>query len=181
MPIAAVPELDQDWLSPDFEALFREHSPMVYRTARAVTGNAEDADDILQTVFVRVIRQEYSGQLAKNPRAYLYRTAVNLSLDVLRSRRRRTFTDELDEMEATASGRDSLFDEDLHRRLDDALAELNPAEAQILLLRYVHDYSDAEISKLLGTSRGAIAVRLFRLRARLKKILGGSRRTGHEK
>jgi RNA polymerase sigma-70 factor (ECF subfamily) len=137
-----------------------------------VTGNPEDAEDILQTVFLRVIRQEHAGQLATNPRAYLYRAAVNLSLDMLRSRRRRTFTDELDEIEAPVTGDSALLDQDLHRRLNDALAALSPAAAQILVLRYVHDYSDAEISKLLGTSRGAIALRLFRLRARLKKILG---------
>jgi len=173
MSIATMPELSQDGaLSPDFEEVFREYSSMIYRTARAVTGNAEDAEDVLQTVFLRIIRSEYSGQLRKNPKAYLYRAAVNLSLDVLRARSRRTFTHEVDRLETPSATSNARFDDELHRRLNDALASLSPEAAYILVLRYVHDYSDAEISKLLGTSRSTIAVRLFRLRASLKKTLG---------
>src|SRR5215470_15174089 len=95
------PELSQDAsLGPDFAEIFRQYSPMVYRTARAVTGNAEDAEDVLQTIFLRLIRSEYTGQLRKNPNAYLYRAAVNLSLDLLRARSRRTFTHEVDHLAA---------------------------------------------------------------------------------
>jgi RNA polymerase sigma-70 factor (ECF subfamily) len=172
MSIATMPELSQESVGPDFEEIYRQYSSMVYRTARAVTGSAEDAEDVLQTIFLRLIRSEYSGQLRKNPRAYLYRASVNLSLDLLRARSRRTFTHEVERLETPASPSKARFDDDLHRRLSVALAELSPEAAHILVLRYVHDYSDAEISKLLGTSRGAIAVRLFRLRARLKKSLG---------
>ena len=52
-----------------------------------------------------------------------------------------------------------------------ALAELSPKAAEILVLRHVHGYSDVEIATLLGTSRGTIAVSLFRSRARLRKII----------
>jgi RNA polymerase sigma-70 factor (ECF subfamily) len=173
MSIVTMPELSHDEaVRPDFEEIFREYASMIYRTARAVTGNAEDAEDIVQTVFLRIMRSEYSGQLRKNPKAYLYRAAVNLSLDVLRARTRRAFTHEVDRLETPAATGNASFDDELHQRLGDALAKLDPEAAHILVLRYVHDYSDAEISKLLGTSRSAIAVRLFRLRARLKKTLG---------
>jgi RNA polymerase sigma-70 factor (ECF subfamily) len=171
MSIATVPELSRESLSPDFEEIYRQHSPMVYRTARAVTGSAEDAEDVLQTIFLKLIRQEFSSQLKKNARAYLYRTAVNMSLDMLRARRRRTFTHEVEQLETPVSVASGPFDDELHKRLNDALAELSPEAVQIMILRYVHNYSDAEISKLLGTSRGAIALRLFRLRTRLKKVL----------
>ena len=66
---------------------------------------------------------------------------------------------------------DTQFDDDMQVRLNEALKYLDPKAVEILVLRYVHDYSDAEISKMLGASRGAIAVRLFRVRAHLKKIL----------
>jgi RNA polymerase sigma-70 factor (ECF subfamily) len=171
MSTATVPKVNSESLSPDFEEAYRQYSPMVYRTARAVTGNPEDAEDVLQTIFLRLIRQEDSGQLRKNPKAYLYRAAVNLSLDVLRARTRRTFTHEVEALEAPAPAPTARFDEDTHAKLQQALAELSPEAAHILVLRYVHNYSDAEISKLLGTSRGAIALRLFRLRTRLKKAL----------
>jgi RNA polymerase sigma-70 factor (ECF subfamily) len=177
MSIVTMPELSQDEsLRPDFEGIYREYAPMVYRTARAVTGNAEDAEDVLQTIFLRLIRTEYSGQLQKNPRAYLYRAAVNLSLDHLRARQRRTFTHEVEHLETPAGNPNAVFDDDLLVRLNEALTDLNPEATHILVLRYVHNHSDAEISKLLGTSRGAIAVRLVRLRARLKKVLSAGRK-----
>lgn len=174
MAIATMPELSHQSVSLDFEKVYRQFSPMIYRTARAVTGNAEDAEDVLQTLFLRLMRQEYSGnaQFKRNPHAYLYRAAVNLSFDLLRARRRRTFTHEVERLEAPRAQGADRFDDDLHARLQAALEDLSPEAAHILVLRYVHNYSDAEISELLGTSRGAIALRLFRLRARLKKQLG---------
>jgi RNA polymerase sigma-70 factor (ECF subfamily) len=178
MSIATMPELSQEEsTSPDFAEIYREHSSMVYRTARAVTGSAADAEDVLQTVFLKILRSEYTGQLKKNPKAYLYRAAVNLSLDLHRSRARRNFTHEVDRLESPVETSSARFDDGLHRRLSEALADLSPEAAHILVLRYVHNYSDAEISKLLGTSRGAIAVRLFRLRSRLKKVLSAGRKS----
>jgi RNA polymerase sigma-70 factor (ECF subfamily) len=172
MSIATVSDLTDKSSALDFEAIFREHSPMIYRAAYAVTGSRQDADDVLQTVFLRLIRREYPPDLKRNPKAYLHRAAVNMSLDVIRARRRYMPTEDFQHLEAPGSDRDPQADE-LHVRLNRILSELNPEAAQILVLRYVHDYSDAEISKMLGTSRGAIALRLFRLRARLKKLLRG--------
>jgi DNA-directed RNA polymerase specialized sigma24 family protein len=55
--------------------------------------------------------------------------------------------------------------------LAEALGELHPEAAQILVLKYVHSYKDADIAKAIGTSRGAIAMRLLRSRSRLKKLM----------
>jgi RNA polymerase sigma factor (sigma-70 family) len=172
MAIATVPDLTDKSSALDFEAIFREHSPMIYRAAYAVTGSRQDADDVLQAVFLRLIRREYPPDLKTNPKAYLHRAAVNMSLDVIRARRRYTSTEDFPHLAAHGSEGDPQADE-LHVRLNRILSELNPEAAQILVLRYVHDYSDADIAKMLGTSRGAIALRLFRLRARLKKLLRG--------
>ena len=169
MSAATAPDVRDDPRTRDFESIFREHSPMVYRTARAVTGREEDAQDVVQTIFLRLIRGDYSAGLRANPKGYLYRAAVNLSLDVLRARRRFTGPQDLDRFEAPvfASG----FEEARHQALDRALAQLPPEAVQILTLRYVHGYSDSDIAELLGTSRGAMALPLFRLRRRLKKLL----------
>ena len=53
-----------------------------------MTGRHEDAEDVLQTIFHRLAKQETAPDLLKNPKAYLYRSAVNVSLNVIRSRRR---------------------------------------------------------------------------------------------
>jgi RNA polymerase sigma factor (sigma-70 family) len=68
-------------------------------------------------------------------------------------------------------GASGLTADELDRRLHEAIAELNPAATQILILRYVHNYSLADIARLMGTTRSTVAVSLFRSRARLKKLV----------
>ena len=167
MRIATAPGAGQT--PEDLEAVFHEYAPMIFRTARMVTGSPEDAEDIVQTIFLRLLRGEYSSKLQGNSRGYLHQAAVNLSLDVLRRRRRRTFIHDVDTLAAPnpAGSGDRLA----HQQLDAALAELEPDAVHILTLRYVHGYKLTEIAGLLGTSRGAIALRFFRVRRRLKKLL----------
>jgi RNA polymerase sigma-70 factor (ECF subfamily) len=155
----------------EFEAMFREHYQMVYQTARSILGNSADAEDVLQSIFLRLIRREVPPESGTNVKGYFYRAAVNAALSTIRSKRRYELVGNPERFEAVADLSDSKSAEETHRRLIEAIAELNPAAAQILVLRYVHDYSDSQIAKLLGTSRSAIAVRLFRSRARLKKLL----------
>jgi len=157
----------------EFEDLFQEHYVLVYRTAYGVTGRVEDAEDVVQTVFLRLLQREKPRELLENPKGYLYRAAVNLSLTIVQTRQRRART-EMSEEFAVAVPSASSRAEELHRKLYEAIAQLNAKAASILILRYLHNYSDADIAKLLGTSRGVIAVTLFRSRARLKKLLDAS-------
>jgi len=155
------------------EEVFREHSRLIYRTAYGVTGSAEDAKDIVQTIFLRLLERGFPTDFHKNPRAYLYRAAVNQALDIVRKRRRRVFVGEEECLTLPASDT-AIVDDEIHGRLYEAIAELNPESAQIVILRHLHNQSDAQIAKMLGVSRATIAVRLFRLRARLKKIIRAS-------
>ena len=54
-------------LAQDFEQIFREHYQLVYRTACRVTGSPEDAEDVLQTIFLRLLRREVPPDLQNNP------------------------------------------------------------------------------------------------------------------
>jgi RNA polymerase sigma-70 factor (ECF subfamily) len=158
-------------LPQEFEELFRQHQAFVFRTAYSVTGNAQDAEDVLQTIFLRVFRREFPPALRNNPKSYLYRAAVNQSLSTIRSRRYqmpRLGPGDLDIPEPPA---ESAVPDEQRRRLLNAIAQLKPRAVEILVLRYEHNYSDAEIAKMLGTTRGTIAVSLYRSRARLKKLV----------
>ena len=155
-------------LQSEFEQLFREHSQMLYRTAYSLLDNGPDADDVLQTVFLRLLRGGLPSEFQRNPKGYLYRAAVNLSLDAVRSRKRASIVAEKYRPEAPP---ETDFIEESHRRLAEAPAELDPEATQILVLKYVHSYKDAEIARVLGTSRGAIAMRLLRWRSRLKELM----------
>src|SRR5262245_59128090 len=149
---AATAPLNSSSVSAEFETLFREHSRMVYRTAYGVTGNREDAQDILQTIFLRLLRHNVPQDARQNPKAYLYRAAVNLSLDTLKARRRRRFIRYSEFMNALPV--DDTVEED-HSRLYRAVAALDPRSRDVIILRYVHDYSDKEIARMLGKSRTA--------------------------
>ena len=159
----------------DFERMFRDHYQTVYRTAYGVLGNGHDAEDVAQTVFVRVLHAMPSRSVSKNPAGYLYRAAVNESLNVVRSRKRQLLTGDPERYEVPTVVNPAVESpEDVHRRLYEAIADLGQADAEIVILRYVHNRSDREIAQLLGTSRGTIAVRLYRTRARLRKLMRAS-------
>jgi RNA polymerase sigma-70 factor (ECF subfamily) len=116
MPMNAVADVSREPDAQDFEAIFRQLSPMVYRTARALTGRPEEAEDIVQAIFLKLIERELPVVFREDPRAYLYRAAVNMSLDVLRSRRRFTFTHEVDGLESEPPVIPA-FEGNHHRRL----------------------------------------------------------------
>jgi RNA polymerase sigma factor (sigma-70 family) len=69
---------------------------------------------------------------------------------------------------------DSDGDEEMDAYLWAAIAELEETSAQILILRYIHGQSIAEIAKVIGTTRSTVAVSLFRSRARLKRLIRAS-------
>ena len=169
MTTPLVKDLSDCSASEVLEQLFRDHSGMVYRTAYGVTGNREDAQDILQTIFLRLLRRELSQDFRQTPKTYFYRAAVNLSLDTLKARRRRSFITDVSCAELPAPT--SEPDQHDHARLYEAVAALGPTNGEIIILRYVHDYTDAQIAQMLGKSRTAVAVSLFRSRARLKKLM----------
>jgi RNA polymerase sigma-70 factor (ECF subfamily) len=172
MSIAIVPRASET-VATQFEEIFREHSRMVYRTAYTITGNHPDADDVLQRIFLILLERKAPPDLTRNPRAYLYRAAVNMSLKTIRTRKRQRFVDGVELLHAPAPVAVPDPDEDIRRSLREAIAHLKPRAVEILVLKYEHDYSDAEIAKMLGKSRGTVAVTLYRARAKLKKLLRG--------
>src|SRR5262245_25426261 len=152
-----------------FEAIFKAHAQLMYRTAYGVLGTHQDAEDIVQTVFLKLIRQESPPDLERNPEAYLYRAAVNASLSTIRSRRHEVLVERWQEFEQPAPSESGADDQ--NRRLYEAIAELKPEAAQIVILRYMHNKSDVEIARMFGVSCGKIALKLFRSRMKLRKLL----------
>ena len=156
-----------------YEDLYNQYARMVYRTAYGITGSHEDAEDVLQTIFLALVRREVPQNFARNPEAYLHRAAVNYSLNAIRSRQRQRLVDDelLLEVPCFSHSGDHVDRNLLNQRLYEAIAELKPEHAQILTLRYMHDKTEVELAKMFGVSRGTIAIKLFRSRMRLRKIL----------
>ena len=171
---ATIPGADGQTLPQEFEEIFREHCQFIYRSAYSVTGNRQDAEDVLQNIFLKLIRRDLPSALMRNPKAYLYRAAVNVALNTVRSRKRQRLTDGVELLEVPAGESESSEGSEIQRRLMSAIAQLKPHLVEILILRYEHNYSDADIAHMLGTSRGTVAVTLNRTRARLKKLMEAS-------
>jgi RNA polymerase sigma-70 factor (ECF subfamily) len=87
MTTVMIPTNGSEALARELGEIFREHGQFVYRTAYSVTGNRPDAEDVLQNIFAKLLARAISPGLKRNPRAYLYRSAINLSLNIVRSRR----------------------------------------------------------------------------------------------
>jgi RNA polymerase sigma-70 factor (ECF subfamily) len=153
----------------ELERLFLEHQGRVYRAAYRVTGSSSDAEDVLQTVFLRLVRSDAAPAVA-NMASYLYRAAVNAALDVLRARRESV---PLEEAERRQEGEDAgPTPEEVRLGLRRALAALSPRWAEIFVLRHFEGYGNEEIARMLGMSRAVVGVTLYRARHRLQKELG---------
>ena len=161
--------------------LFADHHRRVLVAAYRVTGSMADAEDVAQTVFLRLGRGEGNpgeGIPMKNAGSYLYRAAVNGALDLL-GRRKIAPVEPLDAAENIAStSRAASPDAELSRAelaglLRQAISELPPRWAEMFTLRYIEDLENREIAALMGTSSAVVAVTLHQARSRLKKRLVG--------
>jgi RNA polymerase sigma-70 factor (ECF subfamily) len=146
MTIGAVSSVTDKPGLQEVEDLFRQHHELVYRTAYSILHSAADAEDVVQSLFLRLVRRQLPPEVRTNVRGYFYRAAVNQSLDIIRARRRCELVADMETLDVPSGSADTQFAERLHRELDAALAELSPEAVQILLLRYTHNYSDKQIA-----------------------------------
>ena len=170
----------------ELETLFQTHHGRVFRTAQRITGSAADAEDVLQTVFLRLVKGQESYDLSRNPEAYLSRAAINASLDLLRSRTRSKAVN-LEDADAEALACPTRSPEALHadRELQSlvrqAVGRLGKTAGEMFVLRYYEGLDNKEIAVLLETSPLVVGVVLHRARTRLRKEIGHYLEKHHEK
>jgi RNA polymerase sigma-70 factor (ECF subfamily) len=167
--------------SGELSQIFQEHHNRIFRTAYRITGNADDAEDVLQTVFLRLIKRETSE--FGNPESYLYRAAINASLDVLRSRKSAASVSLEDSGVEATHGRKPAWNEmiETQRWLRRAVSKLSEKNAEIFVMKFLEGYDNREIAQVLGTSSAVVAVTLFRIKSQLKKDFEEYQRgTGYE-
>ncbi|CAM3462203.1 RNA polymerase sigma factor SigE [Nocardioides dubius] len=160
---------------PTWDQIVAEHSERVYRLAYRLTGNAADAEDLTQDVFVRVFRSldSYSpGTFA----GWLHRITTNLFLDGARRRQRIRFDALSDERAARLRSpqvdphdayADQTFDDDIER----ALGQLPPDFRAAVVLCDIEGLSYEEIAEILGAKLGTVRSRIHRGRSMLREAL----------
>jgi RNA polymerase sigma-70 factor (ECF subfamily) len=170
----------------ELEALFQSHHDRVFRTAYRITGSPADAEDVLQTVFLRLVKGKATYNLSENAEAYLSRAAINASLDLMRSRGRSKSV-ELSEVDAEAiesrfqSPEAAHADRELQTLIRQAVAGLGKTAGEMFVLRYYEGYDNKEIARMLDTSQMVVGVVLHRARTKLRKEIGHYLEKHHEK
>ncbi|MEP7364841.1 MAG: sigma-70 family RNA polymerase sigma factor [Acidobacteriota bacterium] len=152
---------------PELEELYNRYSGTVFQAAMRVAGNAADAEDVLQVVFLRMLNNRSMMSPADSLEKYFRRAAVNASIDILRRKKW------LSEVELD-SGREYAGKEStaiLKERIRRSLAKLPTDDAEIFVLCYLEGYSYDELAEQFQVERGTIGSRLHRIRAVLKKDL----------
>ena len=163
-PAIAIPD--------ELEQVFQTHHGLVFRTAYRITGNAGDAEDVLQTVFLRMLRRGRNAEPLENPESYLRRAAINAALDVIRSRQSDQtvpLPEESSGLLPTAPAQADVSG--LRQALSRAMAQLNRLPAEIFALRFIEGLSNREIAEALKISQVRVAVIVHRTRLQLRKEL----------
>ena len=150
----------ENWRTP--AELARAYAPAIYRLAYARTGSRADAEDIMQEVFVRLLRAGPDFADRAHARAWLLRVAANCANDWFRApwrRRDGPLTDSLPAPEHEDGG------------VVEAVLALPAKYRTAVHLYYYEELSVAEIAKITGKSESAVKSRLFRARAMLREAL----------
>lgn len=135
----------------------------VFSLARAVTGDRQLAEDVLQDVFLKVHAGARAYRKRGSPRAWVMRIARNEAISAYRRRRREFPAEIMEEADAQAVSPDAAD----AIALNDALAELSNTDREIVVLGVVAGLTDRETAALLGMPQGSVS---WRRRAALEKL-----------
>ncbi|WP_322493716.1 RNA polymerase sigma factor [Chloroflexus sp.] len=160
----------------------KRFAPLVYARALHLLGDADDAENVLQTTFIKACAAlpEYTG--AGSLSSWLYRIASNEGLMLLRQKRPQVALDAVGELAPDETAlphkttwaidpAQNVLDGELRREIAQAIAELPDALRAVIVLRDIEQLSTEETAERLGISPGAVKVRLHRARLRLREAL----------
>jgi RNA polymerase sigma-70 factor (ECF subfamily) len=147
--------------------LFERYHLAIFRFLRRMTRSREVAEDLLQEVFLRVVRSESRFRREGTDRAWVFRIARNVLLNHRRDESRRDAGAPLDESGAGAPP--ARLVERLS--LEEALGRLDETGREVFLLREVGGLGYREISSVCGLSDDAVRNRIYRARCDLRRLL----------
>jgi RNA polymerase sigma-70 factor (ECF subfamily) len=168
-----------------FRVLVERHSRALFRLAFRMTGNEQDAEDAVQESFLRAYKQLGKFDERASFGTWLYRIAMNYSLDLVRARKRR-----LEQLAPHAEGTRPEMDDPLlslpsgdptpdrmamsgevRERVTEAMKELSASERTAFVLRHFEGMCIEEVSRVLGCQPGAAKHSVFRAVQKLRRAL----------
>ncbi|HEU4641424.1 MAG TPA: sigma-70 family RNA polymerase sigma factor [Gemmatimonadaceae bacterium] len=164
--IARVLQGDRD----AFGMLIRRYSDPLYRHALGMTGSPDVAEDILQASFIKAY--QHLGEVHGRFDAWIFRIVANGCKDWLKNIRRTHLSyEEDDQPSAFATPEEDLDRTELRSDLDRALSALAPSLREAFVMKHVEGRSYEEMADLLGTTVGALKMRVHRAREALQALL----------
>jgi RNA polymerase sigma-70 factor (ECF subfamily) len=168
-----------------FRVLVERHSRSLFRLAFRMTGNRQDAEDVVQESFLRAYKQLGKFDERASFGTWLYRIAANCSLDVVRARKRRSEHLVPPEAEGSEQGGDPVtllpapgptpervaLSGEIRDRLEQAMTELSPTERTAFVLRHFEGMCMEEVSRVLDCQTGAAKHSVFRAVQKLRRAL----------
>src|ERR1700674_5775914 len=170
----ALPDRGQETYRPglreDFDRLYRNAYPRVYRTLVVILGDPDEAEDCTQDAFVKAFQAWKRWRPDAPAEAWIHRIAVNRAISYRRSARLRSVGELLRRLGKPAGSADPAH---VATRPDllKALRSIPPKLAAAIVLRYYHGYNNREIAAALGVSERTIGTRLNQAAARLRPLL----------
>jgi len=178
---AAAVALARDGDSEAFRALVERHSRAVFRLAHRMTGNASDAEDVVQETFLKAYRQLSRFESRANFGTWVHRIAVNCSIDLIRARPHREAGHDSSDLEqfgaaeAAEAGRPSperlMLSAEVQQRISSAMTALSQMERAAFVLRHFEGRSIEEISRALGLKTNATKHSIFRAVKKMRQAL----------
>ena len=162
-----------------FEQLVFLHERGVFSLALRLTGNADDARDVMQGVFLRLHRKLDTVDPLRPLSPWLYAVTLNVCRGMGRSKARSRLVpiaDFVDAADPYPGPERQLSGREQERQLQEALNELPEKERAALLLREVEELSTAEVARLLGSSETTVRSQISQARLKLRKFF--ARRKG---
>jgi RNA polymerase sigma-70 factor (ECF subfamily) len=165
-----------------FRTLVERHSRAVYRLAHRMTGNASDAEDVVQETFLKAYKQLGRFESRANFSTWLHRIAVNCSIDLIRSRPHREAGHDSADLEAMGgeeSGEESrqhtperlMLSTEVQDRINTAMSTLSRRERAAFVLRHFEGNSIEDISRSLGLKTNATKHSIFRAVRKMRAAL----------
>jgi RNA polymerase sigma-70 factor (ECF subfamily) len=159
-----------------FRILVERHSRPLYRSAYRITGNAADADDVVQEAFLRSYRAIGSFDSRATYTTWLHRIAINCALDLIDSRKRRDGRVSDDEDLSLVASHDAsperlTLGSEMQRAIAAAMSELTGNERTAFVLRHFEGMPLEEIGQILGTKLNATKNTVFRAVKKLRQQL----------
>jgi RNA polymerase sigma-70 factor (ECF subfamily) len=142
-----------------FERVVRDYSEPLYWQVRRIVLTHEDANDVMQNVFIKAWTHLDDFRRDSKLSTWLYRIAINESIDFMRRQKKMDMvsSDDVESGVANMLMADDYFDGDAtEAQLQEAIAKLPDVQRTVFTLRYYEDMKYSEISKILKTSEGAL-------------------------